>query len=142
MKLGEVSTIDVSKATLQEAMDYAVRRIVEQGGRCGSSNGMGGLYCMYGDGEGKHCAVGWLLPETDRELMAREEGIRSLVIRYSDRVPAVVRDNVEAMAKLQRFHDAESRMRRGELVCELAVNHNIDITGPHWKAWVSMGELP
>lgn len=128
--------IDINNCTLQEAVDYAVKKIVEQGGQCAAPCGA----CMYGDGEGRHCAVGWLLPEEDRDLMDCGDGVDHLVHRYADRVPAVVRENVEAMAALQDFHDDGSRWGRVGRLHLLANEHNIDTSGPHWQAWIDMGE--
>jgi len=131
--------IDINNCTLQEAMDYAVQRMVEQGGRCGSRDRSGNFYCMYGNDEGKHCAVGWLLPKDDRELMAYKGVARALVCRYADRVPAVVRENVETMTYLQDFHDARYRGGRERRRKELS-RLGIDTSGPHWQAWIDMGE--
>ena len=92
--------IDINNCTLQEAMDYAVQRMVEQGGRCGKDE-HGHFRCLYGDGNGRHCGVGWLLPEDDAALMKATMGIQGLVIAKRDRLPKLVVENVEAMAALQ-----------------------------------------
>ena len=55
---------EVDKMTLQEAFDYAVQKIVEQGGRCIDNH-----MCVYGNTRGMHCAVGWLLDENERSLI-------------------------------------------------------------------------
>ena len=67
---------DVDNMTLQEAVDYAMFKIVEQGGRCRSLQGL----CAYGNAEGKHCAVGWLLDEDNQELMGFNGGVYNLVM--------------------------------------------------------------
>jgi len=130
--------IDINNCTLQEAMDYAVQRIVEQGGRCGKDEG-GHFRCLYGDGNGRHCGVGWLLPEDDPALMKTRMGIEGLVIAKRDRLPQMVAENVWAMSTLQRFHDAVTRRVRESCRKELSCL-GIDTSGPHWQAWIDMGE--
>lgn len=58
---------DVDKMSLQEACDFAVSKIVEQGERCVTIYD-GNISCSYGN-EGLHCLVGWLLDKENSELM-------------------------------------------------------------------------
>lgn len=35
--------------------------------------------CAYGDKEGNHCSIGWLLPEERKDLMGYERGVAELI---------------------------------------------------------------
>ena len=50
--------------TLPEVLNEVFDKLVEQGGRCADAKGA----CVYGTLT-KHCAIGWLLPEDNLELM-------------------------------------------------------------------------
>lgn len=130
-----MSNFNVETASLQEAMDYAVMKIVEQGGRCLSASGS----CMYGNKKGQHCAVGWLLDENDQELMDASEHAEALVKEYGN-IPQILVDNAEAFHDLQRFHDAKYKREREHYSDLLATVNNIDTSAPHWQQWVDMGK--
>ena len=50
-----------------EMIEYVVRKLDEQGKRCTVNVG-GKDWCSYADGDGNHCAAGWLM--TENELLA------------------------------------------------------------------------
>ena len=56
--------IQTEGKTLPEVLNEVFGKLVEQGGRCVDSEGD----CVYG-ALAKHCAIGWLLPEDNLELM-------------------------------------------------------------------------
>jgi hypothetical protein len=132
---------------IQEACDYAVEKIVSQGGRC-FQNGD----CMYGveSNSDVHCAVGWLLPwgeakDLDDYFIDMIDGVVALK-KYWPRehaalVPEILKteQGVETLKLLQNFHDYETaierRMHRDQLK-ELGV----DTSAPQWQQWVDMAE--
>lgn len=128
------NTFDINTATVQEVCDYAVAKIVEQGGRCYNEDGD---FCMYSDNKGKHCAVGWLLPEDD-ELMDFEGGVYTLVGDYPDKVPTLIANNIDAFGVLQSLHDADlSRFRKRNI--EDLQQEGVDTSAPQYQQWVEMG---
>jgi hypothetical protein len=135
---------DVDKMTLQEFLDYAVKKIVEQGERCLSGTG-----CSYGKTEifdnlpprVTHCGIGWGLDEHDGELMSYGRGVMELVDEFgrSGRIPKLMVDNLQAMQRLQSFHDCVLKHDREFNMKKLREDRGIDTSGPHWQQWVDMG---
>lgn len=123
---------DVDKMSLQEACDYAVSKIVGQGGRC-MFNGV----CSYGDGRGNHCAVGWLLDSDDQELMEVRGGVDWLVEDFSSRLPQLIKDNVLLFQCIQNFHDSLNAERALDFD-KLSYTYSIDTSAPHWQQWLEM----
>ena len=123
-------------SSAQEACDYSVQKIVEQGGRCyNKARGR----CLHSDGQGNHCGIGWLLDPNNKELMNYDGGVQGVVDDFPDDVPQIIKDNLDMFAVLQDFHDATGSQRRESLRDVLRVAHNIDTSAPHWQQWVDMG---
>ena len=122
--------------TAQEACDYSVQQIVAQGGRC--YNVVDGA-CMYGDGHGKHCAIGWLLDPNNKELMSYKGSFDDLPPSYPDEVPVIIHNNRDLFAALQDFHDQPGSPAREYYRNRLRDNHDIDTSAAHWQQWVDMG---
>lgn len=123
---------DVDKMSLQEACDYAVSKIVEQGGRC--LNAIGG--CVYSDGEGNHCGVGWLLDEENEVLMNRGVTAKALAQKYPTLIPNLIKENLPVMAILQSFHDRPKGYRK---TCLKNLSNHIDTSKPQYQKWLEMG---
>ena len=121
----------------QEACDYSVQKIVKQGGRC--YDVVDGV-CMYSDGQGNHCSIGWLLDPNNKELMGCTSTIRILVDDFQDEIPQIIKDNLDMFAVLQDFHDEDYSIIREMCRDGLRDNYNIDTSAPHWQQWVDMGE--
>jgi len=128
---------DVDKMTLQEAMDYAIDKIVEQGGQCMIDDN-----CAYGNNKGQHCAVGWLLDEDNEELMSYKGGVQLLLYDDGD-VPELIKIEHRAFEDFQNLHDAEyegGESGRADFLNILRKEHGIDTTtNPSWGVWVGMG---
>lgn len=121
-------------ANIQEACDYAVKKIVEQGGMC-----MSGGDCVYSDGHGRHCAVGWLLPESSPDEVWDHVGdVHNLVEHNRSALPDIITENIPVLMILQSFHDTEINYSRGRAMEALRTHHGIDTSGEHWKRWVDM----
>lgn len=121
--------------TVQEACDYAVKKIVEQGKQCANADGN----CIYDDTQGNHCAIGWLL--SDELLILSSDisgGVRVLISEFGDYVPIMIRENVELFNTLQKFHDSDSKTYRKRIQEQLNEDHAIDTSAPHWQQWIDM----
>ena len=125
---------DLKTCTLQEACDYAVFKIVEQAKQCLS--GKGG--CAYGDGNGNHCAVGWLLDTDNAQLMDCGDDVEELVNAYRNDVPALVIKNSHFMMDFQDFHDDNTSLGRAHALRNLS--KRIEIDAQQYQQWVEMGE--
>ena len=123
--------------TAQEACDYSVQQIVAQGGRCYD---VVNNTCMHGDGQGNHCAIGWLLDPNDEEFMGYVGSIRLLVDDFPYDAPQIIQDNLDMFAVLQDFHDEDYSIIREMCRNGLRDNYNIDTSAPHWQQWVDMRE--
>ena len=121
--------------TAQEACDYSVQQIVAQGGRC-----MNDGICAHGDGQGNHCAIGWLLDPDNKKLMNYDEGVQGVVADFPVEIPQIIKDNLDMFAVLQDFHDEGYSIDREAYRKRLRDDHNIDTSGDHWQQWVDMGE--
>lgn len=118
---------------VQEACDYAVQKIVEQGERCTS-----GRECRYGNSLGQHCAVGWLLDHDDEFVMNYKGTVKSLIMaRPHLLLPEVISENLEVFQKLQIFHDCECLHAVITARKDLEAL-GIDTSKPQWDDWVGM----
>ena len=120
--------------TVQEACDYSVRKIVAQGGQAlNASKG-----CIYKSNEGKRCAIGWLMNDTNPEAFIFSGGLHVMGDRYPETLPAVVLDNVAIFRLLQYFHDSPARSVR--IATKLKLNvAGVDTSAEHWREWLTMG---
>lgn len=129
---------EINKLSLQEACDYAVAKIVEQGVQCVD----GWDQCVYGNDKGQHCAIGWLLNPDDKEISnfmgeAFSADVEVLAEEVREHLPAVVTHNLAIMKTLQQFHDTNRGVIRRYLLESLAAN--IDVDSPQYNEWVEMG---
>lgn len=124
---------DANKLTLQEACDYAMDKIVKQGGRCMINNS-----CAYGDDEGNHCAVGWLLDETNPALMEYEGGVGALDYELKEHMPNFFNEEgaIDALCDLQDVHDETSADLIKRKLKELS--QYIDVDKPIYKEWLEL----
>lgn len=131
-------TFDINTCTLQEAMDYAVKKIVEQGYRCYDEEES---VCLYADDRGGHCAIGWLLDHNDAELMNYVGGLEDIPNALGkDRLPSLIYDNIYVFSWLQYFHDADEHGCRYRAQTQLG-RHGIDTSGRHWQQWIDLFHL-
>ena len=123
--------------TAQEACDYSVQKLVEQGGRCyNKARGR----CLHSDGQGNHCAIGWLLDPDNKKLMGYDGGVQGVVDGFPDEIPQIIKDNLDMFAVLQDFHDEGYSIVREMCRNRLRYNYKIDTSAPHWQQWIDMGE--
>lgn len=135
---------DFNTCTLQEAADYCVFKIVEQGGACFSPELSQCVYTRespYEEGVTWHCVVGWALPE-DPAFEFCEEGVCHVVENYPELTPAVISNNLQAWRLLQMFHDTAANCKayknerdRERPLLERIQIFGIDTSAPHWAKW-------
>jgi hypothetical protein len=123
---------EVDAMTVQQAIDYSLDKLVKQGKRCANGND-----CMYGDGEGNHCAIGWLLDADNKSLMNDGGSVTGLADVRT--VPKLIINNQETFLILQGFHDAESLQEREHNRGYLE-SHGIDTSHPNFQAWIDLGK--
>lgn len=127
---------DINNCTVQEAVEYTVEKIVEQGGQCVDDIGE----CMYKvEGEDNyHCAVGWLLDHSQYDYSKCNNTVRGLV-EIGIPVPDLIKDHLEIFSSLQVFHDSNYRTYREDYLSCLE-RYDIDTSNPAFQAWVEMGD--
>lgn len=107
--------ITTENKTISEVLTEIMQAIIKQGGRCmlPESNSK----CAYGDGKGKHCGVGWLLPPDNEKLMKYRSGVSDLVLSKYDlgTNSEFIEDNGSLLEQMQLFHDTCCRSGREEL---------------------------
>lgn len=102
---------EANKLSLPEAIHYVMEKLVEQGKPCLTyDNELPGSTktCMYGDGEGNHCGIGWLLDEDDKEMMEYQGCVDDLVSTFLPKLPDVIVQNQNVMSNLQQWHDMKN----------------------------------
>jgi hypothetical protein len=130
--------IDMENATLQEAVDYSVQKIVEQGGMCIIKNT---TTCCYGNSNNTaHCAVGWLLDESHPMLMSYKGSLPYLLQDCKGIVPVLLEKHVQCFSLLQKFHDSHRRIDRRHHA-SLIREHGVDTSGEWFNQWINMGEI-
>ena len=130
---------NLDTCTLQEACDYAVAMIVKQGGRCmgETSEGYNTISCLYGNDKGGHCAVGWLLDDTNKDLMTYSGAVTDLIRDFKISVPSLIHKNIDVFDSLQSFHDVEAAGTRHYYLSRLS--EDIDTDKPQYRQWLEMG---
>ena len=127
---------EVNNMTVQEACDYAVNKIVEQGRRC-----MEGITCIYSDGGNGRCFIGWLLDGDLTDLTQVKGTVSCLAVDplTKDMVPELISRNRNLFMTAQRFHDSPERAHRESSLRSLGV-YGLDVkTNPNYQQWVEMG---
>jgi hypothetical protein len=140
MQLEQANTM-----TLQELFDYAIEKLVEQGKPAMSGTGS----CYYGIEQTSitggtitlHCGIGYLLDESDQELMGQSFPIKKLIEEYPNKIPDRLKANVLAATRFQELHDEEYTEVRQEALIALHTLYHIDVTtNPAYAAWVQLGK--
>ena len=101
---------------LPEIVDEIFGKLVKQGGVCETSG-----ICMYGR-ENDHCALGWLLPPDNADLMVADGGVHDLLTDYRGELgpnETFILTNRSLMVCLQNFHDADGKHTLDESYGEL-----------------------
>lgn len=127
---------EVDNWTLKRAAEYALKRMVLQGVPCKIGND-----CMYGNEEGKHCGVGFLLNPKNPKLMEFEGNVTDLADTYPKAIPNLVRRNLDFFITFQEFHDYDSFIGRKKALNQLKKEFPkiVDLRNPHWKQWMNLG---
>lgn len=88
--------------TEQEIFNAAVRGLASQGfERCVAENGN----CVYNGPDGRHCALGWVVPEEDRHLLIEGTSPYHLSVGLISTVRGNDDISLNFLASLQQAHD-------------------------------------
>jgi hypothetical protein len=125
--------------SLQEAADYVVTKIVEQGGQSKKPNSE---ECMYFGPDDRRCAIGWLLDDDiDPQIKNYWGGLSSLLQDYDLQSLEFLREETDFFATLQEFHDACIQKHRVYFAERLHDDYGIDtVTNLNWNKWIKMGK--
>lgn len=126
----------INEMSLQEACDYAVKKIVEQGEMSICSDNI----CVYENSNGSRCAVGWLID--DAEVRKFSGSLSSLLSsKHYDKLPKIFKDehNQYVFGLLQLFHDLKTKLLRADYLEQLSTC--IDTSNPVYASWVQMGKV-
>jgi hypothetical protein len=120
--------INTTGKTLQQVSDEIAGKLIKQGKQCLLGNG-----CAYGDGEGNHCGIGWLLDESDEAVMRYVGGVNSLLGHHSDlgSNDAFIRENYGVLDRVQLLHDDPSHSFHARTAI---TNLNLDA----WQPWLDL----
>ena len=116
--------------TLQQISDETAAALIKQGGQCKDPDGD----CVYGDGNGNHCAIGLGLPADNDNLMGFTGGVSELIRDFDDigENTQVIKSNAEFFDDLQSAHDTVTNNLNRHLG-KLKDWHGIDTSA--WKGW-------
>lgn len=129
MKLEQANSM-----TLQELVDYGINKIVEQGKRCLFNNND----CAYGDTEGNHCYIGWLLDEDDDELMSAIGSIGSINSRMPYKIPNLISENIHLFTGLQSFHDTFIDRSFVLNILKTEYGNVVSFDNPNFQKWIEL----
>jgi len=137
--------IDTTGKTLQEVSDEIAGKLIEQGSRCVRSENSefpnADVRCAYSDGEGNHCAIGWLLDPKNEAVMSFGGGLDSMSLAElisEEPNKEFISENREALIVIQRIHDHPRKEGRRDNLGVLAIEHGLDTSA--WLPWVELGE--
>jgi hypothetical protein len=96
--------IDTTGKTLQQVSNEIAGRLIKQGKKCTANDDNS---CVYGDGEGNHCGIGWLLDSTSKEVMSFVGNITSLLTDHDHLGinDAFLREHQSILGDIQLLHD-------------------------------------
>lgn len=125
-------------SNIQEACDYAVKKIVDQGKQCK----IGGDCEYFDPADESHCVAGHIfaafLPNDHELFGGNGMGAAMVIETYRDEFPEWLVDESVAVDCLQNFHDSRrASTRKFDLVRLKA--EGIDTSAPQWQQWVDMG---
>lgn len=104
--------ITVKGKSVSQVVTEVMERLVVQGKRCVDPN-LDYTSCLYSDGEGNHCGIGWLLNEkTCDDSMKALGNLEFLIqghLRHEDDTLANhLSESITTYSLLQRVHDSDS----------------------------------
>jgi hypothetical protein len=125
---------EVDAMSVQQAIEYSLDKLVKQGKRC-----MNDSDCAYGNGEGNHCAIGWLLEADNKDLMKSGGSVNGIIDEWAVFLPSLIINNQETFTFFQGFHDALYKKRRSMYKGNLK-DSGIDTSHSNFQAWIDLGK--
>jgi len=96
--------INTKGLTTQQVIDEIARALIKQGEQCYSLDANS---CLYGVGD-KHCAVGFLLPPDNKQMMEYEGDVGALAQEFDNLGPNdyFIRTEIPLLSLIQAIHDS------------------------------------
>jgi hypothetical protein len=128
------------KMNVQELIDYSVRKLVEQKETCvhRREDEIKGC-CAYGNNDGQHCGIGWLLDHSDRAMMDFRGYLSDLITEFGDKIPKLLIENADLFSTFQELHDTNRSRARRDVANRLEKKFDIKINSAHFDQWVALG---
>jgi hypothetical protein len=142
--------------SIQEVCDWVMAKLVEQGTPCNNVDGL----CVYANGKGEHCAVGWVMKDLGLPLESAfwsTEGSVETLIAWLEEVDLSSKLSLEegellsflskweeVLNVLQQVHDAE-HIFQDTLIPGSYLELNslgIDTSGSDWTTWEELINKP
>ena len=128
--------IDTTGMSLQQVSDAIAGKVIAQGGRC-MDRLTANSSCAYSDGNGNHCAIGWLLSESS-PIMQHRAPLSAIIKVYefnNEPNREFILDNIDALINIQVLHDNPLlRVSRSEFIAE---TYGLNMAA--WSEWAEMG---
>ena len=127
---------------LESLLNGAVKKMVEQGGRCLDNVGA----CVYINDEDESCGVGWLIRLTNIpcDLSRLSGSVACLVDQNEDRLGgdlhSFLKDNLQVLNVFQNFHDQRMHYGRGVCCRRLVKNFKLKLDNEYLEKWIEMGD--
>lgn len=125
---------EADSKTLKQLIRFVLTKLIKQGVRC--VNGVAGM-CKYSDDKGNHCAVGWILDESNEILMKHGGGLYELLEEHADVLPDTLIENERVWTKIQELHDEDRK--RAETLAEARETYPELFKSRRWDEYVKMG---
>lgn len=125
---------EADKKTTKQLLRYVVTNLIKQEKQCIKDNG-----CAYGDGQGNHCGVGWILDETNEELMNFRGSAKTLVERknFKGKLPKTLTKDTLIWRYVQSIHDATSA--KNEVLASARDLYPEAFKSPLWTKYAERG---
>ena len=134
--------ITTTGKSVQQVLDELAVTLIKQGRRCLKNTGhlTNGEVCVYGDNNGNHCGIGWLLPCDRLDLMLYMGSLSTLLDENIDLGPndSFIRKNKSLLSLIQSLHDLKSYIYRR--ITSEKISSNFGINMSSWTRWIELGE--
>ena len=125
--------------SIEEVVEEIFSLLVKQGGRCVDEDGS----CMYGDSEGNHCAIGFLVGD---EFADYENSFSALVRDKSAELGengVFMAMNLNTLSLCQKMHDTNNNGRLGVSLHTIysALQGSLKSIPPSLDKWVELRTL-
>ena len=125
--------ISTTGKSFQQVLNEIAAKLIEQGVRCYSESDE---QCLYGDGSGNHCAVGWLIPEGS-EAMTSKHGVNGMLVEHYIHLGEnrdFIMNNGYELRFVQALHDSATVSSIDDALERLGTKYNLEA----WTPWIAL----